>query len=759
LESFFKKVNQLSKKLSIIIIITIVIITGVTSFLSSKLSFDYDFEHFFPENDPDLAYFLEFRETYENDNDYMLIAIVNNEGVFDADFLQKATHFSNELKKLNHIEKVISPTQLQQPIFNSLGFMEVPLLHVDDTSKYKNDQLRIEKSTEYNKTLFAEDFNSMCIVIHNQQIITKKASDELLNNIESLIRKYNFDDVHYVGKIRGQKIYLTKMKKELIFFLSLSIFLVVLLLWLSFKSVFGILIPILTVFISIMWTLGIMHYFGKSIDVMTTLLPTILFVVGMSDAVHIINKYLEELRNGQNKMNAIRITFREIGWATLLTSLTTAVGFITLIMINIQPIKEFGLYTALGVILAFIITILFLPALLSLLNEPKITQNNHLSELWRKTLSRTFLITIQHPKKILCIYASMLVIAIIGLSQLEINYHLLEDLSEKEPLQQDFRFFENHYSGIRPFEMTISTVDSNHSIFDYSVIREMDKVDDYLHHKYQSGFMFSPITVVKAINKAIHGGSSNYYNIPTTESDYQKVIKKLEHPSLKKMLNKIVRIDNKECRFSGKMDDIGSKKANELNAQLKSYFNENINTNLIQYKMTGTAFLIDKNNELLALNIIKSLSIAFLLIAIIAGFVFWSINMAFISLIPNIIPLTVVGGLMGFLGHSINISTSIIFTIAFGIAVDDTIHFLSRFKIEQNKQRTFFYALKRAYLSTGKAIVLTTLILCGGFLSLIFSDFKSIYLIGLYISTTLLIAVTSDLFLLPALLILFKRKL
>jgi len=174
--------------------------------------------------------------------------------------------------------------------------------------------------------------------------------------------------------------------------------------------------------------------------------------------------------------------------------------------------------------------------------------------------------------------------------------------------------------------------------------------------------------------------------------------------------------------------------------------------------MTGTALLVDKNNESLAKNIIIGLSVAFLLIALIIGFLFKSLKMAIISIISNIIPIALIGGLMGFLGTNINMSTSIIFTIAFGIAVDDTIHFLSKFKIEQQKGKSFIYALKRTYLSTGKAILLTTVILCGGFISLIFSDFKSTFLIGTYVSLILLVAVITDMILLPVLVINKSRK-
>lgn len=748
----------MNKKLSIIIIAGIFLVTGIAAALSSKLEFDYDFEHFFPQNDPDLEFFLEYRKIYENDNDYVLISIGNKEGIFNANFLKKAAKFSNELENLDHVESVISPTQIKQPIFTAFGFIEVPLLHINDSSKYAADKIRIQKSKEYIGTLFSKDLTAIGIVVHNSQIITKKASDELLLNIETLFEKYHFDEVHFAGKIRGQKEYLTKMKKELIVFLSISVFLIIIFLSISFRSVFGVVVPIATVLIAIICVLGVMQLFGKSLDVMTTLLPTILFVVGMSDAVHILNKYTEELRNGHQKIKAIKITFKEVGWATLLTSITTAVGFITLMMVSIKPIQEFGLYTAIGVLIAFVIAILFLPALLSLIKPPKIAQKPHAQSFWRSILSVSFLMVLKHPKRIIAVYLGIIIVSAIGLSKLTINYHLLEDLSESNPLQQDFRFFENEYEGIRPFEMSIAVAKKDATIFDYEVMQQMDKTQTYLQQQYGVGFIFSPVSLVKLINKSIHGGSSEYYHFPKNKATYKKVIKKLQHPSLKKELTKIINPNNKQCRFTGKMDDVGSKKATELNQEFQTYFNNNIDSSLINYKMTGTALLVDKNNEFLAVNMITGLSIAFLLIALIIGFLFKSVRMALISLVPNFVPLIIIAGLMGFIGHSINMSTSIIFTIAFGIAVDDTIHFLSKFKIEQNKNLSFIYALKRTYLSTGKAIVLTTLILCGGFLSLIFSDFKSTFLIGVYVSTTLFVAVITDLVLLPVLLMMTKKK-
>ncbi len=748
----------MKKSFARILLFGLILFTGVSAFYSSKLDFNYDFESFFPQNDPDLDFFLDYRNTFENDNDYFLISIGNGSSVFDSTFLHRANLFSEELASINHVENVASPTKIKVPVYNSFAFMQIPLLHLNNPKKFKNDSIRISKSLEFSKTFFSSDYQSLCIVINHSQNISKAASDELIISLESVIAKYNFTTIHYAGKVRGQKTYLTKMQFELLLFLSISIVLVILFLFLTFRSVFGIVVPILTVLIAIIGVLAIMQLSGKSLDVMSTLLPTILFVVGMSDAVHILNRYIEELRSGKAQVDAIKVTFKEVGLATLFTSITTAVGFITLLMVPIKPMSEFGLYSAIGVLLAFVIAITFLPSALSLLKPPKISFKKSNRSFWNKTLSTSFLFVLRNPKKIVITYSFVFIAAIIGILQLKVDYKLLEDLSEKDPLQQDFRFFENNYSGIRPFEMAIETKGKN-SIMDYEVMLELDKLDSYLYDNYEAGFILSPLSIVKVMNKAAHSGNSTYYKLPETEAKYKSLLKKINKSVAKKELNKFLNDTKTLARFTGKMDDIGSRQVKFKNKDLATFFNTNINTSLIGYTLTGTALLVDKNNESLALNMIVGLALAFLLIAVLIGFIFKSFKMALISIIPNAVPLAIIGGIMGYMGTNINMSTSIIFSIAFGIAVDDTIHFLSKYKIESGKNKSSLYALKRTYISTGKAIILTTLILCGGFISLIFSDFKSTFLIGSYVGLTLFLAVITDMILLPILLVKKKKSL
>jgi len=492
---------------------------------------------------------------------------------------------------------------------------------------------------------------------------------------------------------------------------------------------------------------------GKNLDIMTILIPTIMFVVGMSDVIHILSKYLEELRYGKDKISAIQKTMKEVGLATFLTSLTTAIGFLTLLTAGIRPIREFGVYTAVGVMLAFILAITFLPALLFFLEKPKIvnTQNDKL--FWYKWLHNLLLSIIKHRIAILITTITLSIISIYGISKIEINVKLIDEVNEGDPLKEDFLFFEKNFGGGRPFEFTIWLKDSTKSILDESVLKDLNKIQNYLEKDFHVKQIFSPISVVKSLNRSIHAGLPFYYNIPTDSLENQKITRLLKIASNAKALNNLITPNQLQARFTGKIDDIGSKYMIQKTDSMYLFLEQNLDPSIYGYKVTGSAALIDKTNFYLSKNMLEGLLIAFVAIAIIMSLLFKSPKIILVSLIPNIIPLLLIGGLIGFWGIGLKMSTSIIFTIAFGIAVDDTIHFLSKLKIELSKGKSMLYAIKRTFISTGKAIILTSIILSGGFLTLILSSFNGTFYTGLLISLTLIFAVFADLLLIPVLLI------
>jgi uncharacterized protein len=741
-----------------LILLAIVIISVFSAYLCKDLKFDYDFESFFPRNDKDLDYYLEFRQKFEDDNEFVLIGLENKKGIFSHDFLKKVELFSDSLKRLKDVTRVISPTQVKYSLITPMGAFQLPYLHSGDPGLYKADSIRIYNSEELNGSLFSRDARSVAIFIKTTEKIKKAPSDVLLKKIEDLSASFHFDNVRIAGKMKATKVYLDKIRQEFIVFFALSFILIALFLYFSFRSFWGVWLPMVVVILSTLWTLGIMAAIGKPLDLMTVLLPTMLFVVGMSDVVHIITKFLEELRDGKEKFSAFKYTLKEVGFPTFLTLITTSIGFLTLFTSNIKPLRDFGLYTSLGIFIAYVLSFTILPSVMLFMKKPIKAEKENNQLFWNRNLHKLLLWVLRKKKLIWTCTIVLLVLSVTGISKIKVNNHLLEDLAKNDHLKEDFAFFEKEYSGARPFEMGISLASKNKSIFDEDVLIQMDKIEKFLRNNYGVGFIVSPLTYVKSMNKALNGGDPSFYKLPADSSELSEILQSVKKYRNLKELKLVLSSNETEARISGKMHDVGSLKIRELNKELDVFMKKNIRSD-IQYKLTGAATVLDKNNEYLVNNMLQGLGLSVLMIALIIAFIHRSFKMVIISIIPNIVPMIMVGGMMGYFGVDLKISTSIIFSIAFGIATDDTIHFLARLKLELDKGKSVFYALKRTYISTGKAVVVTSLILSGGFLTLILSNFQSTFYFGLLVSIILFIAVITELLLLPPLLLwLYKKR-
>ena len=724
---------------------------------SSKLEFDYDFEKFFPQGDNNLQFYEDYRERFENDNDFILLGFANEEGLFDQQFLKKIEGFTEKVRELPHLREVISPLEMTyievSPI--SMGFSQKPFFHIDNPAKYESDRKRIENSIEPIGEMVNLENNSLIVVIKNKQFINKEDSDELSTALNELIEKEGFEEIHLMGKIMGQQEYIAVMKVEFLTFASISIFVLIIFLIIAYRALWGVLIPMATVLLAVIGSLGFMQLSGTPLNMMTTLLPVIMLVVGMSDVVHLVSKYLEEIRYGRTRTVAIKNMLKKVGVATLLTSLTTALGFVTLIGVGMEPIQNFGIFTAVGVLLAFVLSILFIPAIFLNIKKPKITDSTKVQNAWERGLGKFFIQLCRNQKAVLVFYSVLTVVCLIGASRIKFDYFLMQDLSEDQPLMQNLRYFQKQFGGIRPFELAVIPAEGK-LVTDYDVIRELEKLEVYLDNEYGVNQMISPTVPFKLANKTLRSGKDKYYKIPDNEKRFEYLKRQMEKFEGREELQQMVSADKKMGRVFGRMIDPGSREMLNRNDSLAEFYKANIDSSVLNYKLTGTPVIIDEVGRHVSDNIVIGLLFAFLLIGISMGLLFKSIKMAFISLVPNMFPILLTAGYIGFAGIDLNMSTAIVFTIAFGIAVDDTIHFLSRYRQEMTQGRTNLFALRRTFISTGKAIIITSIILLGGFGSLIFSDFLSTFFIGLFVSMSLVFAVITDLTLLPMMLL--KKK-
>ncbi len=740
------------------ILAAILVISLFWGYSISSLKFNYDFEKFFPVGDPDLEYYLNYRQQFENDNDYLLIGLRHSTSMFEREFLSRIDSLSNALRALPQVRTVHSITNAQWPLLTPMGWLPVPLIHMDQPDRWSEDSIKIFQRDELVGTLVSSDGRSVNVLVKHRLNIKKLAADSLMTQVNGLVDSLQFEEYHIAGKIRAQPVYLNIISNELMMFMSASLVLIVLFLIWTYRALWAVIIPLMVVALSGLWVLGFMAMVNKPLDVMMVLLPTIVFIVGMSDVVHILTRYIEELRSGKNKIKALKVTIKEVGVATFLTSLTTGVGFLTLMTSAIQPIRDFGLYTALGVLIAYILAFSLLPASLLFIPQPNIVGKVKQRMLWLGALGSVWHWSRQNRWWVLGAWGLILLISLLGSRQLRINTFLIDDLPREHVLRQDFLFFDQQFGGSRPFEMSIEVHNDQFTIWDQAILKQLENMEVYLLNSYGTSHLTSPLEVVRVTNQAINGGGYQHYKIPSDSSELKRIERHLKQTQKLPGFQSMISDDLRTARFSGRMGDIGSYPTLKNNRALLEFIKNETDTTLVDFRLTGTSLLIDKNTEYLVENMILGLSIAFGVVAIIAGLMFRSFRMVLITLVPNIIPLLMVGGLMGLLGITLKLTTSVVFTVAFGIAVDDTIHFISRFKLEIAKGLSKGEALKQTYLSTGKAIVITTAILVSGFLTLLLSSFGGTFYIGLFVGLTLLFALVIDLTLLPVLIWLFYKS-
>ncbi|MEO9532629.1 MAG: MMPL family transporter [Crocinitomicaceae bacterium] len=746
------------KKIAKITLFAVLAVSAFFAYQATKIDFDYDFEAFFSKTDPETEFFDQHRKRFETDNDFVFIALRNEEGIFQKDFLTKTRDFVDDLKEDSLVVDIQCITHMDEYIKTpfSAAVFDSPYIHVDQPKKYRSDSIRIFSHPEISNTFIDKSCKALMVNVKHREYLSKEKCDLLKQSIDKLLGKYEFKDYKYAGRTVGMGYYVDKMVYETGLFIALSFGLVIIFLILAFRSVWGLWLPLTIVGASMLWIVGFMGTVNEPINLILTVLPSIIFVVAMSDVMHLVSKFLEELRSGKSKEDAVKVAYKEVGKATLLTSLTTAVGFLTLLFVDMGPVQSFGIFTSIGVMLAFVLAYTLLPAMLVLVKAPKVSLKKNTETIWYKILHPSFLWMLRKRKPLAVAFTILLGISFYGSSLVVADYYLLEDLKKDNPLRQDYQYFDQEFMGLRPFELAVEVKEEGALITDYKVLEEINKVEEFLQSEYGLKQTFSIVSVLKLANRTEHSGQIKYYKFPTEEEtvDYLKRMEKFDKTG---QFAVIVDSTKKYGRIASSHGDIGMLQVQALNEKLFAFLDEEVNTDLVEFKLTGTAHLLDRNMSHLSRSLFWGLGLAVVIVSLLMGFLFRSIKMVILAMIPNVLPLVMLGAILGFAGVELKVSTALVFTISFGIAVDDTIHFMSKLKLELNKGKSMMMAIRRTFLSTGRAIVLTTLILTAGFLMLMFSDFLGTFYIGLLISCTLIFALVSDLFFLPVLLIFFYK--
>ena len=718
-------------------------------FLLVNLRFSFDFSQFFPKGDKDLIFYNDFIKDFGSDDNFLLIAIENKPSVFNSGFLEKFHQFSLDSKKFSFVKESQSLTTLFYPLKTSFGYTRLPIIHLKDSTKYSADWEKLKENELFMNTLIDAQGSSMVIALETDDELNYNQSLELLNEVRQSLTKNKLDDYHLMGRAFFYEAIVQMQKRELIVTTIISTVLVFFILLLVYRRIAIVLISLFSIVMALLLFLGVLSLLGKELNALAAFYPILLLIVGTSDVIHIMDSFLLKLRMGEDKETALVAALKEVGLVTLLTSVTTAIGFASLLYSRLESISNFGINSAIGVAVAYI-TVVFLTSTLLLMVRPRhLLLKKDTTFKWSIFLGKLNVFTRKKQRAIL--FGSLLLVltCFLGISKISTNYQFSEVLPEGSTIAEDFIFFQKNYSGFRPLEVAIITKAPNR-VTDFAILQEIEKVANKLKTIDAIGNVQSVTSLYKSIHRAHHLNKAEYFSLPEKKSTFENYKKEINSLAKRQVL-KFVDSTETKARITSRVLDVGADNLNDIYDEINTFVATQTDTALVQFKLTGKGLLLDKNAIYARDSLLQGLSLGLLLVALLMSILFKNVKLVLISLIPKVVPLLFAGALLGFLGIPLEASISIVFAIVFGIAVDDTIHFLGKYKLCRSTGLDKDAALEKTFLETGRALIITTVTLFFGFMVLLFSIHKPSITIGLLISATLLTALILDLLLLPIL--------
>jgi predicted RND superfamily exporter protein len=758
----------LKNRLALILIIGCV--TVFMGYQAKDVQFTYSFFTPVPADDPDMIFFTQFKAEFGEDANIVAIGLKDSALYTPLNF-RRYKYLSDELKAIDDVIQVVSI-----PLFQTLTkdsdnkkfvvesiFNDIP----DDQASLDSLLLLANNQKFYSEQIINQKNGATFILMTiNKDVINTKDRDQVINDIEHVAREFSNAtgiDLKYVGLPYIRTEVNGSVKRELILFLFLSIIVTALILLFFFRSWDAVVFPLIIIVVIVIWSMGTLGILGYKITILTGLLPPVIVVIGIPNSVYLLNRYHQQINKHGNKAFALSHVIRKIGIVALITNSTTAVGFFVLLITGIKDLQEFGLVAGLNIMATFVVSIILIPAVFSYLPKPKGRQLQHLKfKFLDFALTNLDLLVHRHRYRVFVFTGIIVVIAIIGVTKLRAVTFIVDDVPESSQVKKDLAFFEENFSGIMPLEIVVDT-GKKKGILRQKFLGQVSELEDFLDEQQVISKPVSILSMLKASRQAFYNNNPAYYSLPT-RADRNFILRYLSgDDNQSTVLNSFIDEDQSKMRISLKVADIGSIRLDALiddvvNAKIDQVFEGSD----VKAKATGTTLLFVKGNKFLVQNLRLSLILAFIVIAIIMGILFKSPKMIAISLIPNLIPLIMIAGIMGYFGIALRPSTVLIFSVVFGISVDDSIHFLAKYRQELFTNKFFVpLAISKSIRETGASMIYTSVILFAGFIIFSWSEFISTTMLGVLTSTTLFIAMFANLIVLPALLMVFddgKRK-
>lgn len=760
---FWTKVAGFTLRNRPFLLIALIVVTGLLATQWKHIKFTHTEANLLPD---DHQYNLEYNKFLDlfGEEGNLIIMGVSDSTLFTPKKLAAWEALATEINSYNTVEFTLSIGDLpilkkndEDQSFEIEKFITDSITTQKQVNRYKQELLY--KLPFFEGLIYSPNKQSIRTAIYLKKELVNTAFRErfILDDLVPIIERFEETEgikVHTSGMPYIRTLNAKNIVDEIGIFVGAALFITSLIFFFFFRSVRATLIALSTVLIAVMWVFGTLGLLKYEITILTAIIPPLIIVIGIPNCIYLINKYQQEILEHGNQIKSLQRVIAKVGNATLLTNATTAMGFATFTLTNSTLLKEFGLVASINIMAIFIISLILIPILYSYMPMPKQKHLKHHTKRWTNRFVNLVAYMVRHHRiSIFATAIGLLIFGIIGIYKIEISGSIIEDMPQKTEFFKDIRYFEKEFEGIMPLEILIDTKRKK-GVMSPATLKRMDELQNYIEEQPELSKAISVVNLVKYAKQAYYNGNPDYYQLPNSQErtfilSYMNNAKAEED-----LLESYVDASGQYARITTYMKDTSTDEYNNLEEDLLKEIHKIFPEDRYEVSLTGKAFVFQKGTTYLVNNLILSLALAILLIALIMVWMFRSFKMIMVSLIPNLLPLIVTAGLMGYFGVPIKPSTILVFSIAFGISVDDAIHYLARYRQELvasnwKIKKSVFAAIRE----TGISMLYTSIVLLLGFSVFTLSSFGGTVALGILVSITLFFATLSNLLFLPSLLV------
>ena len=741
----------------------------IMAFWASKVVISYELPKILPSSDPNYQVYESFKQRFGEDGNVLLLGVETDQ-MYSLNFFQNWQKLSKQIAEIKGVKKVVCNADLQEiskddsakkfvfkPVMSHIAQTQAEV----DTVKNLLERLPVYDGFLYNESRTAH----LMLITFDGKVLNGFDRFAVTNQIKALgdnFESNEYTKVHYSGMPFIRSEFSSQVASELKMFLVLAIAVTCIILALFFRTWKVVACALVVILIGIFSSLGIIHLFGYQITLLSGLIPPLVIVIGVPNLIFMVNKYHEVFSQNRHKLDALKTAIEKIGPTLFLANVTTSVGFGVFAFTNSKLLTEFGMVAALNIMLTYLVTMIFIPIVLSWLPNPDKADLAHLEGIrLTKIITAIEKIVLARRSLTYWIISVIVLVSIYGLSKIKAVGYVVDDLPKGHKMYTDLKWIEKNFHGIVPFEVAIDTKEAGQAT-NPIVLTKIRRVEREFAKYPEFTKPISLVTATKFIYQAYRNGDPKYYVLPGIDELQKLSAYGSSAAGREGQFAGFIDSSRRYTRISYQMADVGTVRTkqliNTLQPKIDSIFNLDVDTQKLNRtesaydaRITGNGVVFALGNQYLLSNLVESTLTAIVLISIIMALLFLNWRMVIISVLPSLIPLVITAGLMGYAGIALKPSTILIFSIAFGISSDGTIYFLTRYKDElRNKKLSVMQAISNTIQNTGVSMFYTAIILFAGFFIFTASTFKGTQALGLLISITLLVSMICNLILLPA---------